>query len=92
MSIHFSNFAVEIRTTFSPPETRIIGNEMITSLNLVSTSALGDANNGLGQVVDELKEALGDERFRSELYVQLLNISNLIGSEWLRRQREAEGL
>lgn len=92
MSILFSTFAVEIRTTFSPPETRIIGNEMITSLNLVSTSSLGDANNGLGQVVDELKEALGDERFRSELYVQLLTISNLIGSEWLRRQREAEGL
>lgn len=29
MSIHFSNFAVEIKPTFSPPETRIIGDNMM---------------------------------------------------------------
>lgn len=92
MSIHFSNFAVEIITTFSPPETRIIGKYMRIDLNPVSTSALGEANFGISAVVDELKEALGDERFRNEFYIQLLTLSNVLGSEWIRRQREAEGL
>ena len=92
MSIHFSNFAVEIKITFSPPETRIIGKQMSYNLNLLSTSALGDASNGINQVVDELREALGDERFKNEFYIQLLTLSNIFGSEWLRRQREAEGL
>ena len=92
MSILFSNFAVEIKITFSPPETRIIGKHMRIDLNPLSTSALGNASNGINEVIDELKEVLGDERFKNEFYIQLLTLSNIFGSEWLRRQREAEGL
>lgn len=65
---------------------------MRIDLNQLSTSALGNASNGINEVIDELKEVLGDERFRNEFYIQLLTLSNIFGSEWLRRQREAEGL
>lgn len=92
MSIHFSNFAVEIKITFSPPETRIIGNDMRIDLNQVTTEALKQASHGLSQVTEDLREALGDERFKNEFYVKLIALENVFGSEWMRREKEAEGL
>lgn len=91
MSIHFSNFAVEIRTTFSPPETRIIGKHMRIDLNQVTTEALKQASHGLSQVTEDLREALGEDRFKDEFYVKLIALENVFGSEWIRREKEAEG-
>lgn len=91
MSIHFSNFAVHKETTFSPPETRIIGKHMRIDLNQVTTEALKQASHGLSQVTDDLREALGDERFKNEFYVKLIVLENVFGSEWMRREKEAEG-
>ena len=91
MSIHFSNFAVHKETTFSPPETRIIGKHMRIDLNQVSTEALKAASHGLSEVSADLREALGDERFSNEFYVKLIALENIFGNEWMRREKEAEG-
>lgn len=91
MSIHFSTFAVHKEITFSPPETRIIGNHMRIDLNQVSTEALKAASHGLSEVSADLREALGDERFSNEFYVKLIALENVFGSEWIRREKEAEG-
>ena len=91
MSIHFSNFAVHKEITFSPPETRIIGNDMRIDLNQVSTEALKAASHGLSEVSTDLREALGDERFKNEFYVKLIALENVLGNEWMRREKEAEG-
>ena len=85
MSIHFSNFAVEIRTTYSPPETRIIGTHMRIDLNQVSTDSLQSANAGLNAVLDDLKENLGDARFSNEFYIRLLNLNNVFFGTWINR-------
>lgn len=92
MSIHFSNFAVRKETTFSPPETRIIGKHMRIDLNQVTTEALKQASHGLSQVTEDLREALGEDRFKDEFYVKLIALENVFGSEWMRREKEAEGL
>lgn len=87
MSIHFSNFAVEIRLTFSPPETRIIGKHMRIDLNQVSTDSLQSANAGLNAVLDDLKDNLGDARFSNEFYIRLLNLNNVFFHTWINRVR-----
>lgn len=92
MSIHFSNFAVRKERTFSPPETRIIGKHMRIDLNQVTTEALKQASHGLSQVTEDLREALGEDRFKDEFYVKLIALENVFGSEWMRREKEAEGL
>lgn len=92
MSILFSNFAVRKETTFSPPETRIIGKHMRIDLNQVTTEALKQASHGLSQVTEDLREALGEDRFKDEFYVKLIALENVFGSEWMRREKEAEGL
>lgn len=92
MSILFSTFVVQKEITFSPPETRIIGNYMTIDLNQVSTEALNAASHGLHQVSEDLKEALGDERFRNEFYIKLIALENVFGSEWMRREKEEAGI
>ena len=91
MSILFITFAVEIKITFSPPETRIIGKHMRIDLNQVSTEALKAASHGLSEVSADLREALGDERFSNEFYVKLIALENIFGREWIRREKESEG-
>ena len=63
---------------------------MRIDLNQVSTEALNEASHGLHQVAEELKEALGDDRFRDEFYVKLIALENLFGSEWMRREKAKE--
>lgn len=91
MSILFCTFAVEIKITFSPPETRIIGKYMIDTLKHVSTDSLQSACAGLNAVLDDLKEELGEKRFSNEFYIKLLNLENLIVRTWINRVREQEG-
>lgn len=92
MSILFSNFVVKIKRELSPPETRIIGNQMTIDLNKVSTEALNEASHGLHMVAEDLKEALGDERFRDEFYVKLIALENVFSGEWMRREKVMAGL
>lgn len=65
---------------------------MRIDLNNVSSEALNEASHGLHQVTEELKEALGEERFRDEFYIQLISLENVLGSEWMRRERQKAGL
>ena len=85
MSIHFSTFAVEIKITFSPPETRTIGIHMRIDLNQVSTDSLQAACSGLNAVLDDLKDNLGDARFSNEFYIKLLNLNNVFYGTWINR-------
>ena len=64
---------------------------MIIDLNQVSTEALKAASHVLSEVSSDLREALGDERFKNEFYVKLIALENVFGSEWMRREKEAEG-
>ena len=65
---------------------------MRIDLNQVSTEALNEASDGLHKVSEELKEALGDDRFRNEFYIKLIALENLIGREWMRREKAKEDL
>lgn len=65
---------------------------MRIDLNQVSTEALCEASHGLHQVAEELKEVLGDDRFRDVFYIQLIALENLFGSEWMRREKAKEDL
>lgn len=90
MSIHFSNFAVRKETTFSPPETRIIGNHMKETLSLIQDSSLQKAMEGINEVLSDLKEALGEKRFKNSFYTELLRISTPIDWEYFDRQNKEE--
>ena len=90
MSIHFSNFVSKIRTTLSPPETRIIGNDMKETLALIQDSSLEKAMQGINEVLADLKEALGEDRFKNSLYAELLRLSTPIDWEYFDRQHKKE--
>lgn len=92
MSILFSTFAAELITNFQPSRSTAIGTYMRIDLNQVSTEALNEASHGLHQVAEDLKEALGDERFRDEFYIKLIALENIFGSEWMRREKEKAGI
>lgn len=65
---------------------------MKETLTHILDSSLFNATNGINEVLDDLKEGLGEERFRNELYITLLKVSNLLDGEYFRREREKEGL
>lgn len=65
---------------------------MKIDLNQVSTEALNEASHGLHQVAQDLKDALGDERFRDEFYIKLIALENVFGNEWMRREKEKAGI
>lgn len=90
MSRLFSNFAVRKETTFSPPETRLIGNDMKETLALIQDSSLEKAMQGINEVLADLKEALGDDRFKNSLYTELLRLSTPIDWEYFDRQHKKE--
>ena len=66
--------------------------QMKETLTHILDSSLFNATNGINEVLDDLKEGLGEERFRNELYITLLKVSNLLDGEYFRREREKEGL
>lgn len=65
---------------------------MKQTLNHILDSSLDKATSGLNEVLLDLKEGLGEERFGNELYITLLKVSNLLDGEYFRREREKEGL
>lgn len=90
MSILFCTFVVEIRTTSSPPETRIIGKHMKETLALIQDSSLQKAMEGINEVLSDLKEALGEDRFKNSFYTELLRLSTPIDWEYFDRQNKKE--
>ena len=66
--------------------------QMKQTLNHILDSSLDKATSGLNEVLLDLKEGLGEERFGNELYITLLKVSNLLDGEYFRREREKEGL
>ena len=65
---------------------------MKQTLNHILDSSLDRATSGLNEVLSDLKEGLGEERFKNEYYIALLIVSSLLDGEYFRRQIEKEGL
>lgn len=55
-------------------------------------SSLYRATSGLNEVLTDLKEGLGEDRFKNEYYIAILKLSSLLESEYLRREKEKAGL
>ena len=79
MSILFSNFAVRKETRY-----------MKQTLNHILDSSLDRATSGLNEVLSDLKEGLGEERFNNEYYIAILKVSSLLDGEYFRREKEKE--
>lgn len=87
----FSTFAVEIIKTITPKSWK--GNKVMTKeLTLVSANSIEKAFNGMNELLSDLKEELGENRFQSEVYVTMLKVSSLIDSEFFRREREKSNI
>ena len=65
---------------------------MRIDLNHILDSSLDKATSGLNEVLSDLKEGLGEERFNNEYYIAILKVSSLLDSEYFRREREKAGL
>ena len=60
------------------------------TLNHILDSSLDRATSGLDEVLSDLKEGLGEERFKNEYYIAILKVSDLLDSEYLRREKAKE--
>lgn len=65
--------------------------QMKQPLNHILDSSLDRATSGLNQVLSDLKEGLGEERFKNEYYIAILKVSSLLDSEYFRREKQKEG-
>ena len=65
---------------------------MKQTLNHILDSSLDRATSGLNEVLSDLKEGLGEERFNNEYYIAILKVSSLLDSEYFRRQRQKAGI
>lgn len=65
--------------------------QMKQTLNHILDSSLDRATSGLNEVLSDLKEGLGDERFKNEYYIAILKVSSFLEGEYLRREREKAG-
>lgn len=81
MSILFSNFAVRKEKRY-----------MKQTLNHILNSSLDRATSGLNEVLSDLKEGLGEERFKNEYYIAILKVSSMLDGEYFRREKEKEGI
>lgn len=66
--------------------------QMKQTLNHILDSSLYKATSGLNEVLSDLKEGLGEERFKNEYYIAILKLSSLLESEYFRREKEKAGL
>lgn len=66
--------------------------QMKQTLNHILDSSLDRATSGLNEVLSDLKEGLGEERFKNEYYIAILEVSSLLDGEYFRREREKAGL
>lgn len=65
---------------------------MKQTLNHILDSSLNKATSGLNEVLSDLKEGLGEERFKNEYYIAILKVSSFLDGEYFRREREKAGL
>lgn len=63
---------------------------MKQTLNHILDSSLDRATSGLNEVLSDLKEGLGEERFKNEYYIAILKVSSLLDGEYFRREKEKE--
>lgn len=66
--------------------------QMKQTLNHILDSSLNKATSGLNEVLSDLKEGLGEERFKNEYYIAILKVSSFLDREYFRREREKAGL
>lgn len=66
--------------------------QMKQTLNHILDSSLDKATSGLNEVLTDLKEGLGEDRFKNEYYIAILKLSSLLESEYFRREKEKAGL
>ena len=66
--------------------------QMKQTLNHILDSSLYKATSGLNEVLSDLKEGLGEERFKNEYYIALLKVSSLLDGEYFRREKEKEDI
>lgn len=64
--------------------------QMKQTLNHILDSSLDRATSGLNEVLSDLKEALGEERFKNEYYIAILKVSSLLDGEYFRREKTKE--
>lgn len=64
--------------------------QMKQTLNHILDSSLDRATSGLNEVLFDLKEVLGEERFKNEYYIAILKVSSLLDSEYFRREKAKE--
>ena len=64
---------------------------MKQTFNHILDSSLDRATSGLNEVLSDLKEVLGEERFKNEYYIAILKVSSLLESEYFRRERQKAG-
>lgn len=65
---------------------------MKQTLTHILDSSLDKATSGLNEVLTDLKEGLGEDRFKNEYYIAILKLSSLLESEYFRREKEKAGL
>lgn len=63
---------------------------MKETLSLIQDSSLKKAMEGINEVLLDLKEALGDDRFKNSLYTELLRLSTPIDWEYFDREHKKE--
>lgn len=64
--------------------------QMKQTLNHILDSSLDKATSGLNEVLSDLKDGLGEERFNNEYYIAILKVSSLLDGEYFRREKEKE--
>lgn len=65
---------------------------MKQTLNHIQDSSLNKATSGLDEVLSDLKEGLGEKRFKNEYYIELLNVFSILNREYFRREIKKAGL
>ena len=65
---------------------------MKQTLSHIHDSSLDRATSGLNEVLTDLKEGLGEDRFKNEYYIAILKLSSLLESEYFRREKVKAGL
>lgn len=61
-------------------------------LSHILDSSLDKATSGLNEVLSDLIQGLGEERFKNEYYIAILKVSSLLDGEYFRREKEKAGL
>jgi len=65
---------------------------MKQTLSLISDYSLDHAVHGINNVLQDLREELGDKRFGNDLYAKLLEVSTALDMEYMSRQRKKAGI